>query len=108
VPRVDQHRLGEERSIAMHRTIARRLQSEPALLEAARRRVARWLETGAVHVEYARAWEAILSQPVERVALALIDESEGARALRQTSPFAGAIGPRERWHIHRQVAEELK
>jgi hypothetical protein len=92
----------------MHRAIAARLPSEPALLEAARRRVEQWLETGAVHASYARAWDGILHQPVEQIALALVDEGERARALRQTSPFAGALDPRERWRIRRQVAEELK
>jgi hypothetical protein len=108
MPGIDLHRLGEERSIAMHRAIARRLPSEPALLEAARRRVEQWLATGAVHPDYARAWHAILNQPLERIALALVEESEDARALRQTSPFAGALEPRERWRIHRQVAEQSR
>ena len=92
----------------MHRAIAERLPSEPSLLEAARRRVQHWLESGAVHATYAEAWDSILRQPMERIALALVDESESARALRQTSPFAGALRPRERWRIHRQVAEESK
>jgi hypothetical protein len=57
MPPVDLHRLGEERSIAMHRAIAEKIASEPALLEAARARVRSWLQTGAVHATYARAWD---------------------------------------------------
>jgi hypothetical protein len=104
---VDLHHLGEQRSLAMHRAIAERLASHPSLVEAARARVKGWLETGAVHPTYARAWDAILREPFDRIAQALVDESEQGRALRQVSPFAGALAPRERWRIRREVASRL-
>ena len=91
----------------MHRVIARRIRSEPALVDAARAPVEQWLETGAVHASYARAWQALLSEPVERIAAAIVEDSESARALRQASPFAGVLTARERWIIHREVARAL-
>jgi hypothetical protein len=42
------HRLAEERSLALHREVARRLKVDPALLETARERVQGWLESGFV------------------------------------------------------------
>jgi hypothetical protein len=37
-----------------------------------------------------------------------VDESEEARALRQVTPFAGAIDPRTRWRIWREVRAALE
>jgi hypothetical protein len=36
-----------------------------------------------------------------------VDPAEGARALRQCSPFAGVIDPRTRWRIWREVRERF-
>ncbi|HEX3594944.1 MAG TPA: hypothetical protein VHU80_07580 [Polyangiaceae bacterium] len=104
---LDLHRLGEERSIAMHRAIAEKLESDPSILRAARARVKSWLDTDSVHPSYARAWDSILSEPTERIAATLVDEGEPARALRQVSPFAGALSARERWRIRREVAARM-
>lgn len=101
---MDLHRLAEERSLALHRAVAARLIADPALVERARERVREWVASGRIHVEYAEAWTRILGAPVEDVARAITDESEAARALRQTTPFAGVVPPRERWAIWRDVA----
>lgn len=97
------HRLAEERSLALHRAIADRLAEDPAVLDRARTRVQRWLATGEVHPHWAGEWQSILSRSVEEIRTALVDVSEHARALRQVTPFAGAIDPRTRWHIWREV-----
>ena len=101
---VDPHRLAEERSLAYHRALAARIDLEPALLERARAKVAAWLAEGRSPF-YARAWEQVLSAPVESVARFLVSDTEEARALRQATPFAGALEPRERWRIWREVRE---
>ena len=49
------HRLAEERSLALHREVARRLKVDPALLETARERVQGWLESGFVSRTWAEA-----------------------------------------------------
>jgi hypothetical protein len=41
---------------------------------------------------------------VDEIAATLIDPSEHARALRQVTPFAGALSSRERWAIARDIA----
>jgi hypothetical protein len=101
---MDLHRLGEERSIEMHRFIAQRLGADAGVLSAARARVDEWVASGSVHATYAQAWRDLLSLPMGEIAAMLTDPGERMRALRQCSPFAGAIDPRTRWQIRRAVA----
>jgi hypothetical protein len=96
---VDLHRRGELRSLRYHSVIGRRLAVEPELLMRARTRVQAWLRDGSVARDYALAWEGALSQPVQDIEALLTDTSERANALRQVSPFAGALHPRERWRL---------
>jgi hypothetical protein len=105
--RLDLHRLGEERSIAMHRAIADRLESEPAILLSARARVEDWLATGDVHREYAEAWRVVLEGTLAQVVAFLVNPGEDARALRQVTPFAGALDARTRWRIREEVARSF-
>lgn len=102
------HRLAEERSLALHGAIADRLGNDPVILDHARARVQRWIETGEVHAHWTRQWQAILSRPIEEIRLALLDRSEPAHALRQVTPFAGAIDPRTRWRIWREVRSAME
>lgn len=97
------HELAEERSLALHREVARRLVADPGLLAPARARVEGWIEEGRVHPAYASAWREILAGPPETIGAFLEDPSERARALRQVSPFAGVVPPLERWRIWRDV-----
>jgi len=105
---VNAHRLAEERSLALHRAIADKLDSDPESLERARARVRGWLESAEVSPHWARAWEEVLSRPLPEIRSFLVDESEQARALRQVTPFAGAIDPRTRWRIWREVREAME
>ncbi len=54
---------------------------------------------------YVAAWRAALDGPGAALLALMRDPSEHARAMRQTTPFAGALSPRERWRIFREVAE---
>ena len=101
---MDRHRLAEERSIALHRAVADQLRKDPRLLERARERVRGWRDSGSVAIEYITGWESILGGSLEEIDTALVDPSENARALRQVSPFAGFLEPRERWRILKSVA----
>ncbi|HEY3820867.1 MAG TPA: hypothetical protein VGL81_27070 [Polyangiaceae bacterium] len=102
---VDPHRLAELRSLAYHRAVAERL-GEPRVLESARARVRSWLEHGDM-AHYAREWQRLLDGPVEELREALQADEERSRALRQASPFAGAVDPRERWRIWARVRNEV-
>ncbi len=99
------HRRIEERSLRLHRAVADKLLRDAAVLAKARARVERWRLDGSVHSRYAEAWRRVLSLSPEEISRRLTDPGETMCALRQCSPFAGALGPRERWRILRQARE---
>jgi hypothetical protein len=107
VAMMDPHRLAEERSVAYHRAIAERLRDQPAILDAARRRVEGWLASGTTAPAAAAKWAAILSGDLPAIEAFLVERSERADELRQSSPFAGALRPRERWTIWRETRDRL-
>lgn len=89
----------------MHSAIAERLAREPELIEHAGARVETWARGRQMHPRYADAWREILERPVEEVARVLTDPGERATALRQSTPFAGALDSKTRWKIWREVGE---
>ena len=97
------HADADARSLALHRVVAEKLRTDPALLERARVRVEAWRASGAVHPHYANAWLEALSGPREELLGLLVDDGERARELRQVSPFAGVIDARTRWAVLRRV-----
>ncbi len=105
---MDPHRLAELRSIAYHQRVAERLAAHPELRAAALRRLDDWTHSGSLHADYVTAWRRLLAMPDAELARALVVDDDEGRALRQTTPFAGALAPRERWEIHRRVREELE
>jgi len=104
---MDLHRLAQERSVAYHSAIAERLWVEPEVLENARQRVRSWLAREGGATFYARKWAEVLAGDPASVAAFLVERSELAVELRQSSPFAGALTPRERWKIWRETRERL-
>jgi hypothetical protein len=104
---MDAHRLAEERSVAYHRVIAERLRNQPEVLEGARRRVQTWLTSPDTARFYARKWAEILAGDASSVADFLVERSELADELRQSSPFAGVLQPQERWKIWRETRERF-
>ena len=103
---MDPHRLAEERSVAYHRVIAERLLQQPEVLEMARRRVQSWLSNPSAP-PYARKWAEVLKGEPSSIAAFLIERSELADELRQSTPFAGALKPQERWKIWRETRDRL-
>ena len=100
---MDLHRLAEKRSIAYHRLIAERIRRDPTILDGARARVRSWISASAAVPFYARKWHEVLSHDVDAIVALLVEDSELARELRQSTPFAGALSPAERWEIWRAV-----
>jgi len=104
---MDLHRLAEERSVAYHSAIAERLRDHPEILENARRRVEGWLASPEGARFYAWKWAEILKGDASSVAAFMVERSELATELRQSSPFAGALRPQERWRIWRETRERF-
>ena len=90
----------DERSLAMHRLIAAKLQANPALLEKARENVRRWQASDGRPTLALAQWEQILRGPLSQVAQFLAERSERATRLRQSSPFAGILTETERQTIY--------
>jgi hypothetical protein len=75
------------------------------LLEAARGRVRAWFDAPEDQPAEAQAWAAVLSRDTAEIARVLIEDTEVGRALRQSTPFAGALSPRERWRVWRELRD---
>lgn len=90
----------DERSLAMHRLIARKLLADPELLNKARHNVRRWQSAEGSPLTTFREWQTILDGSVEQVAQLLVARSETATRLRQSSPFTGILSEMERQTIY--------
>jgi hypothetical protein len=102
---MDLHRLAEERSVAYHSVIAERLLLRPEVLDRARQRVAGWLSSKAEAPYYALRWSEVLAGDPSSIAAFLVERSDLADELRQSSPFAGALSQEERWQIIRETRD---
>ena len=95
------HRQAELRSLALHAHVAAEL--DPSMVQRARARVEAWSSDGRLHPIYAERWRTWLALPLDELRAALVEDSERAHDLRQTSPFAGEIPARTRWEILRSL-----
>ena len=89
----------EERSLALHEEIARRLSASPELIEVAKENLARWMERDRGLPPW-KEWREILERLLPEIIAVLTALDEKARHLRQSSPFCGILTPRERWRIY--------
>jgi hypothetical protein len=100
------HRRLEERSLALHREIARRIRKNPDLLTGVRDRLTADIRSGRFSVSLTDAmqeWLELLNRSsVEQILELLVDQGENARRLRQSTPFAGILTQEER----RRILEE--
>ena len=103
---MDLHRLAMERSLAFHQVIAERMMQDPVVLDKARRRVKTWLSRNPAS-RFAREWDRLLESGPETVAAFLRERSQFAEEMRQSTPFAGILQPRERWDIWRATRRKL-
>ncbi len=95
----------EQRSLVMMRAIVEKIDRDPERcgLEKARSVCRRWLT---MHDNpYIGCWERILRGEWNEIRRILLEDSEEARALRQTNPFCGVLTPKERWKIYRECRD---
>jgi hypothetical protein len=98
----DGHDRALARSLAYHRAVARRLRGP--MVEEARHVLRRWRAQRRIDSRYADRWERLLDQPIAAIRRTLVDDSQEADDLRQSSPFAGVLSEPERQRIVREVA----
>jgi hypothetical protein len=95
------HQILDARSLAMHCRIARKIDGNRALLGIPRRNLKRWREIKSGPLpEYLDEWQQILDRPWPEVAAFITGLSDEAVRLRQSSPFAGVLTPKERKQVY--------
>src|SRR5712692_1637799 len=96
-PGLLKHRIIEARSLAMHCLIARKIETDRRLLDAARHNLGEWIARYGDGAPRALGeWREILARPWPEIAALITDAGESAARLRQSSPFAGVLTPTER------------
>lgn len=99
------HRLIDERSLALGSAIASRLEDHPSWIVRAQQTLERWLATADPRVRPALLeWEELLRGPVADVIVVLTGRDERSTRLRQSNPFAGVLPIQERNEILRRFA----
>ncbi len=95
------HEWIDQRSLAFDRAIAAKLQVDPSLLERARATLKRWLnQRQPTPPQVLLEWQQILETwPADQILQLLVDSSQHARRLRQSSPFCGILSSEERLGI---------
>lgn len=95
------HRVAEAKSLALHVLAARRITSDPRLLERARATLGRWLDRYGERPPAALTeWRDLLEQPWPVVAARATELDEDAARLRQSSPLATLLTAAERRRVH--------
>jgi len=99
------HHRREVQSLEMHRRIAAMMERDPTpVLGKAMANLQAWLarHQGSALEPVFKEWQDLLTRlsPSE-VAAFIIAEDERAGRMRQSSPFAGVLSPREVWAIKR-------
>ena len=103
--RVSDHIRIEVRSIALHRAIADRIRTNPRLMEKAKENLQNYIDQFAQENRTVpkplSEWQDILTNRSREAVLEfLVSTGETAGRLRQSSPFAGILTPKERWKIY--------
>lgn len=92
------HQDVDQRSLALHRLVADKIRRDPALFNKVRQTLARWRTTVCASSQpYLQEWEHLADSGLEACLLAAEEDSERARALRQSSPFTGVLTHGERF-----------
>jgi hypothetical protein len=102
------HQRIDRRSLALHRAIAEKLAANPALIEIARENLDRWSLQRGRSQPYWDAWREILSHPLPYVLDLMVEDSERMTAMRQATPFAGILEPKERWAIYERFEQKRR
>jgi hypothetical protein len=84
----------------LHQLVAKKLHADPTLLAKARANVRRWQRSNGGPSAALVEWEQIRRGHADQVAAFLVERSERATRLRQSSPFAGILTDDERLAIY--------
>lgn len=95
----------DERSIALHKEIAEKLKSNPALWDIPRKNLERWKQRNDGLSRALEEWEHIFHQNTKEQILALLEsDSEESIWLRSSSPFTRILNDDERKKIFKSFS----
>lgn len=101
------HRELDDRSRALHTLVAEKIRQDPARLDHARAILARWRAIVCANTQsYLLEWERILGSSTDEILAVAVEDSQRADALRQCSPLACVLSPRERWAFLREWSRQ--
>ena len=90
----------ELRSIAFHRAVAEKLRMRPELLSVAVENLDRWSQPAGRSQPYFDEWRVMLALPFTELLRVMVEDTPHMRELRQSTPFAGILEPKERWRVY--------
>jgi hypothetical protein len=103
------HRINDEISLTLAKRIAADLPHRPDWLQHAKDNLTRWSRQNADApglLRCYREWQEILNRPLDQIISTMLAETDDGQRLRQSSPFAGALSPREVWAIKKRVRHD--
>lgn len=93
----------DQRSLAYHRAVAEKLREDPVGMVARAKRTLQKIRAQHPGTRpLCNRWQRWLELPLEELLTRLLDPGILAREMRQVSPFAGALTPKERVRILKQ------
>ncbi len=97
---LNRHRKLELRSICLNEAIGRKISLDPTIIESTKNEIIKLISEHKESSIYFLRWLEILNSPLDFIQSKLIEDGEEMAALRQSSPFAGILSPKERWEIY--------
>ena len=105
------HEVHDRVSLALAQPVAEGLRAHPEWVELAKANLDHWTQRNRNSPGLLRCyaeWQGLLDRPIEEICAILMDRSDEGQRLRQNSPFAGVLSPREVWSIKRKVHETAR
>ena len=97
---MNMQRRSDERSIALHKAIAKKLRNNPGLWEIPKNNMVKWKKKNGRLAPALIKWQHILNtNPKEQILSILESSSEESVRLRSSSPFTGILNENERKRI---------
>lgn len=94
---MNMQRRSDERSIALHREIAKKLRSNPSLWDIPINNIAKWRKMRGRLTPAFVEWEHILNSSTKEQILPILEsDTEESARLRSSSPFTGILNENER------------
>ncbi len=90
----------DRRSLALHRLVAEKMRRDPALIGRAAVILARWRANAQPGTDrWLRQWATLFDQGLAATLAVATEDSEHARALRQSSPLSCLLSNKDRWEF---------